>query len=318
MPMQTVTAAFQLLADTVRAFLQDKATLYAAGLAYYAVFSLAPLLVFVIAVAGFFIGRSAANDQIIRQLQLVLGMELGGFVEELVTAVSNQNSTGTVTVLSLVGLFFGAAGIFNHARNSINILWGLVARRPHSTRDWLLMARSRAIPFLMVFLFGGVLGAVVLLDTLLSMVQHRLAILFPELALALPSVSRILVPLLTFATFAFIYKLLPDARARWRDILPGALLATALFLVGRTLLVFFLDRSQTGSAFGAAGSLVVLLVWVYFSANILLLGAEFIKLYALRHGRPIRPNTVARFEGDPVMEEPPPGPAELPLDERVL
>jgi len=305
MPMQTVTAAFQLLADTVRAFLQDKATLYAAGLAYYAVFSLAPLLVFVIAVAGFFIGRSAANDQIIRQLQLV-------------TAVSNQNSTGTVTVLSLVGLFFGAAGIFNHARNSINILWGLVARRPHSTRDWLLMARSRAIPFLMVFLFGGVLSAVVLLDTLLSMVQHRLAILFPELALALPSVSRILVPLLTFATFAFIYKLLPDARARWRDLLPGALLATALFLVGRTLLVFFLDRSQTGSAFGAAGSLVVLLVWVYFSANILLLGAEFIKLYALRHGRPIRPNTVARFEGDPVMEEPPPGPAELPLDERVL
>jgi len=131
--MQTVLAAFRLLADTVRAFLQDKATLYAAGLAYYTVFSLAPLLVFVIAVAGFFIGRSAANDQIVRQLQILLGAELGGFVEELVTAVSNQNSTGAVTALSLLGLFFGAAGIFNQTRNSINILWGLVARPPRNT-----------------------------------------------------------------------------------------------------------------------------------------------------------------------------------------
>ena len=315
--MQTVLAAFRLLADTVRAFLQDKATLYAAGLAYYTVFSLAPLLVFVIAVAGFFIGRSAANDQIVRQLQILLGAELGGFVEELVTAVSNQNSTGAVTALSLLGLFFGAAGIFNQTRNSINILWGLVARPPRSTRDWLLTARARAIPFLMVFLFGLVLSAVVLLDTLLTLVQNRLAAFFPEWSAALPSVSRVFVPLLAFVTFSFMYKLLPDARARWRDILPGAALASVLFLVGRFLLAFFLDRSQTGSAFGAAGSLVVLLVWVYFSANILLLGAEFTKLYALRHGRPIRPSTVARFEGDPIIEEPP-GPSELPLDERVL
>jgi len=158
---------------------------------------------------------------------------------------------------------------------------------------------------------------VVLLDTLLSLVQHRLAAFFPAWSEALPSVSRVFVPLLAFVTFAFMYKLLPDARARWRDILPGAALAAVLFLVGRVLLTFFLDRSQTGSAFGAAGSLVVLLVWVYFSANILLLGAEFIKLYALRHGRPIRPSTMARFEGDPIIEEPS-GPTELPLDERVL
>lgn len=316
--MQMIKAGFRLLADSVAAFLQDKATLYAAGLAYYTIFSLAPLLVFVIAVAGFFIGRSAASDQIVMQLQIIVGAELGGFLEDLVRAASDRTSVGTATALSLIGLLFGASGIFNQIRNSVDILWGLVVRSPRSTRDWLLAARSRAIPFLMVFLFGLVLSAVVLLDTVLSLVQNRLAGFFPELSQALPSLSRILVPLLALVTFALIYKLLPDARVRWRDILPGAVLATVLFLAGRSLLALFLERNQTGSAFGAAGSLVVLLVWVYFSANVLLLGAEFIKLYALRHGRPIRPNAVARFDGDPVAEEHGDRPAGLSLDERVL
>ena len=315
--METIVAGLKLLRDTVSAFLQDKAMLYAAGLAYYTVFSLAPLLVFIIAVAGFFIGRSAASDQIVQQLQMIMGAELGGFLEELVAAVADQTGTGTITALSVAGLLFGAAGIFNQIRNSVDILWGLVVRPPRSGRDWLLTVRSRAIPFVMVFFFGLVLSAVVMLDTVLVLVENRLAAFFPELSAALPSLGGVFVPLLAFATFALIYKLLPDARARWRDILPGAALATILFLIGRYLLAVYLDKSQTGSAFGAAGSLVVLLLWVYVSANILLLGAEFIKLYALRHGRPIRPSAVARFEGDPV-EELPPGPTGLPLDERVL
>lgn len=307
-----------LLRDTVSAFMQDRATIYAAGLAYYTVFSLAPLLVFVVTVAGFFIGRSAASEQIIVQLGLIVGAELGGFLEELLDALNDQSSAGTITAVSLIGLLFGATGIFNQIKNSVNILWGLVPRRPRGARGYLQMARSRAIPFLMVFLFGLLLSAVVLIDTVLGLVQSRLAVFFPELAAALPSLGRILVPALTLVTFVLIYKLLPDARVRWRDLWPGALLATLLFLVGRLLLVFFLDYSNTGSAFGAAGSLVVLLVWVFFSANLLLLGAEFVKLYTTRFGQPIRPGPAARFEGDPIVEEGAPGPSSLSLDERVL
>ena len=307
-----------LLRDTVAAFLQDRATIYAAGLAYYTVFSLAPLLVFVVTVAGFFIGRSAASEQIVFQLQLIVGEELGGFLEELLGALNDRSSAGTITLISLAGLIFGATGIFNQIKNSVNILWGLVPRRPRGARDYLHLVRSRAIPFLMVFVFGLLLSAVVLIDTILGVVQSRLAVFFPELAELLPSLGRFVVPTLTLFTFALIYKLLPDARVRWRDIWPGALLATVLFLVGRYLLVLFLDYSNTGSAFGAAGSLVVLLVWVFFSANILLLGVEFIKLYATRFGHPIRPGPTARFEGDPIVEEGAPGPAGLSLDERVL
>jgi membrane protein len=313
-----IKSIFLLLRDTVSAFLQDRATIYAAGLAYYAVFSLAPLLVFVVTVAGLFIGRSAASEQIIFQLQLIVGAELGGFLEGLLGAINDRSSAGTITAISLVGLLFGATGIFNQIKNSVNILWGLVPRRPRGTRGYLQMARSRAVPFLMVFLFGLLLSAVVLIDTVLGLVQSRLSVFFPELGAALPSLSRIIVPALTLVTFALIYKLLPDAHVRWRDIWPGAVLAALLFLVGRFLLVFFLDYSNTGSAFGAAGSLVVLLVWVFFSANILLLGAEFIKLYATRFGHPIRPGPTARFEGDPIVEEGAPGPSGLSLDERVL
>ena len=316
--MQTIKSVLILLRDTVAAFLQDRATIYAAGLAYYTVFSLAPLLVFVVTVAGFFIGRSAASDQIVIQLQMIVGPDLGGFLEELLVALNDQSSAGTVTVVSLVGLLFGAGGIFNQIKNSVNILWGLVPRRPRGTRDYLHMVRSRAIPFLMVFLFGFMLSAAVLVDTVLALAQSRLAVFFPELAEALPSLSRIIVPVLTFVTFALSYKLLPDARVRWRDVWPGALLATLLFQFGRYLLTLFLDFSGTGSAYGAAGALVVLLVWVFFSANMLLLGAEFIKLYATRFGRPIRPGPTARFEGDPIVEEGAPGPSGLSLDERVL
>ena len=316
--MQTIKSVLILLRDTVAAFLQDRATIYAAGLAYYTVFSLAPLLVFVVTVAGFFIGRSAASDQIVIQLQMIVGPDLGGFLEELLVALNDQSSAGTVTLVSLVGLLFGAGGIFNQIKNSVNILWGLVPRRPRGTRDYLHMVRSRAIPFLMVFLFGFMLSATVLVDTVLALAQSRLAVFFPELAEALPSLSRIIVPVLTFVTFALSYKLLPDARVRWRDVWPGALLATLLFQFGRYLLTLFLDFSGTGSAYGAAGSLVVLLVWVFFSANLLLLGAEFIKLYATRFGRPIRPGHTARFEGDPIVEEGAPGPSGLSLDERVL
>ena len=123
-------------------------------------------------------------------------------------------------------------------------------RRPRGTRDYLHMVRSRAIPFLMVFLFGFMLSATVLVDTVLALAQSRLAVFFPKLAEALPSLSRIIVPVLTFVTFALSYKLLPDARVRWRDVWPGALLATLLFQVGRYLLTLFLEISGTGSVYG--------------------------------------------------------------------
>lgn len=316
--MNAVKGIFKLLRDTVAAFMQDRATIYAAGLAYYAVFALAPLMVLVIVIAGFFIGRSNASDQIAVQLGFIFGPQLGAFMDELVIAVNAQVNTGTLTLLSVGGLILAASGIFNQLRNSLNIIWGIVVDQPRDLRGYLALARSRAIPFVMVFLFGLLFSLSVMLDTILNVVESRLGPFFPNLVSLLPLAGRVVIPALTLITFTLVYRILPDARARWRDVLFAAAIVTVLFLGGRFFLAFFLARSNTGSVFGTAGSLIVLLVWIYFSANLLLLGAEFVKLFSARFGQPIRPIRLARFEGDPIVMERPIDIAGLGPDERVV
>jgi len=301
--MRLLHAVFLLIKDSVAAFLRDQATIYAAGLAYYTIFALAPLLILVISVSGFFIGRSAASDQIIRHLEYLVGAQLTGFLEGVVRAINNQAAGGALTVISVVVLLLGASGIFNQLRTALNILWGIVADRPENAREVLLLARSRTIPFLMIFVLGLMLSMVVLLETLAGIVRARLEVLFPEAAALMPSINWFIIPGLTFLTFTLIYKVLPDARTRWRDVALGALLAMLLFLLGRYVLFQFLTPGSNSAVYGAASSLIGLLVWVYYSAIILLFGAEFIKVYAARYGQPIRPSETARFRGDPVISD---------------
>lgn len=292
--MKLIKAIFLLFKDALVAFFEDRATIFAAGLAYYTIFALAPLLVLVTAVAGLFIGPSAAGNQITHQLQFLLGQELAGFLGELSQTLANRTANATATLLSIAVLLFSAGGIFRQLKTALNLIWGIKDVRPKNTREWLILARYRAIPFLMVLIFGLMLSVAVLLDAILAVVNARLMVLFPELS-ALPEIGRLLVPALTFATFLLVFKFLPDAYSRWRDVTVGALVTTGLFLIGRWLLAVFLSFSNTGSVYGAAGSVVVLLLWVYFSAQILLFGAEFTWFYALRHGKPIRPNQLSIF-----------------------
>lgn len=281
--------------DALGAYFKDRAAIYAAGVAYYAVFSVAPLLVFMTAIAGLFIGRSAAGEQIALQLQFLVGPQLANYLTGLVETLTNRTTNATATILALIGLFIGAGGIFNQLRTALHLLWGITDVRPVTLHDWLYVARRRAIPFLMVFVFGLLLSLAFVLEAVLGVVRARFELLFPETAALLPGVGRFLIPLLTFVTFYLIFELLPDAHNRRRDVAAGALVTTILFLIGRRLLIFFLSLSNTGSLYGAAGSIVILLIWVYFSAQIFLYGAEFTRLYAQRHGHPIRPNRTSTF-----------------------
>jgi membrane protein len=284
-----------LFVDAGLEFLRDRATIFAAGLAYFAVFSIAPLLILITAIAGLFIGRSVAGDLISLQLQAVVGSDLAQFLLEIVQTFADQTISRTATVISLIVLFFSAGGIFNQLKTALNYLWGITNVRPKNTAEWVLVARHRAIPFLMVFGFGVLFGIALLIETVLLAVSTRLETFLPNLAAILPRFSALLIPALSLVTFLLIYKLLPDAESRWRDMAVGALVATLLFSVGRRLLAVFFTYSNTGSVFGAAGSIVALLIWVYFSAQILLYGAEFAWLYAERFGRPIRPNPTADY-----------------------
>ncbi len=293
--MKILSGIFRLFKDSLLEFFSDRASIYAAGLAYYTLFSLAPLLVFITSLAGLFIGRANADEQIALQLQYIVGPDLAEFIGETVTALTDQTTNRAATLISIVVLIFGGSGIFRSLKTAINLIWGIVDVRPKNAREWLILVRYRAIPFLMVFLFGFLLSLLVILEAILSTVSARFEVLFPELGAIAPQISLLLLPVLTFITFLLIFKFLPDADSRWRDVAVGALVTTLLFLIGRALLSVFLSFSNTGSIYGAAGSVVILLFWVYYSAQILLFGAEFTQFYALRYGRPISPHVLAEF-----------------------
>lgn len=301
--MKLLKAIFNLFKDALGEFLKDRGTIYAAGLAYYGVFSIAPLLVFATAVAGRIIGRSAAGDQIALQLQYLVGPELAVFLEGIVATLTDRTANATAAILSIGVLLFTAGGIFNQLKIALNIMWGITNVRPRNALEWRVLIRYRAIPFLMVFVLGLLLSLSILLDALILAVSARFEVLFPEVAAILPALSRVVIPILAFVTILLIYKFLPDAYSRVRDVAVGAAATTALLLLGRRLLLLFLSLSDTGSLYGAAGSIVVLLIWVYVSAQILLFGAEFTWVYARRYGVAIRPNRLARFLLD--QERPP-------------
>jgi membrane protein len=294
--MKVLKSVFELIRDTLNAFFADRATIFAAGLAYFTLFALAPLLVIVVTVAGLFIGRSAAGELIIIQFQAIFGPELSSYVMEVVESLADRTLNTTATLFTIAALLVGASGVFNQLKMALNTLWGVSFIQPDNVREWFLLGKRRIMPTLLVFVFGLLLAVSVILDAILGMLQSRLEIFIPAIAQLLPTLNRVLVPSLTFITFFLIYKVLPDATTRWRDIAAGALVATLLFLLGRYLMYVFLTFSDTASLYGAAGSLIVLLIWIYFSAAILLLGAEFTKLYAARFGEPIRPRRMAKIE----------------------
>ncbi len=301
--MSYLKSGFLLLKDAFSEFLKDRASIYAAGLAYYTIFSIAPLIVFVVTIAGFFIDRSLAREQVTLQLQYLVGEDLAGFIDQATTALRDQATSRTATIVSVVGLLIGATGIFRHLTTALNLIWGITDVQPKSRQDWLLLIRYRTIPFLMVFGLGFLLIAAVAVQAIVAAVQARFEVLFPAAGALFPPLSRLLIPLLTFATFMFVFKALPYAHVRWRDAAVGGAVTTILFLIGRAILSLFLSFSNTGSIYGTAGALIILLFWVYYSAQILLYGAEFTWLYALRHGQSIRPNRLARMmEGEAVAD----------------
>lgn len=293
--MKYLKAVFYLFRDAISEYFQDRASIYAAGLAYYTIFSIAPLLVFTTAIAGRFIGRSTAGEQIALQLQYLVGPELADFLSTVVTTLTDRTTNTTAALLSVGALLWTASGIFKNLKTALNLLWGLADVRPRNAREWRVLVRYRAIPFLMVFVFGLLLSLSVLLDAMLQTVGARFGVLFPDVAALLPTLGRLIIPALTFITFLLVFKFFPNAYSRTRDVAVGAAVTTALFILGRHLLQLFLSLTDTGSLYGAAGSIVILLVWVYFSAQILLFGAEFTLVYARRHGVPIRPNRLARW-----------------------
>jgi membrane protein len=270
-----------LIRDTYTAWSQDKAERLAAALAYYTLFSIAPLVIVAVAIAGMVFGEEAARGQISAQFNQMLGPEAAGAIQAMIKSAHRPSAGIIATVVGVITLLLGAAGVFTQIQDAFNTIWHVEPKKSSGLWDTI---KSRFLSFTMVFGVGFILMVSLVLSAALSAVSQYLGDKLPGSEylwrmLELGS-SFLVISLL----FAMLFKGLPDTEVQWRDVWIGALSTSALFTLGKYLIGLYLGRSSVASAYGAAGSLVVLLLWVYYAAQILYFGAELTRVYAQKYG----------------------------------
>lgn len=269
----------------------DKITKMSGSLAYYTVFSMAPLLVMIISLCGIFLGREAVEGKIVSQLSGFVGVDTAVQLQQI---IKNASLAGKSTMAAIIGgitLIVGATSVFAEIQDSINTIWGL---KPKPKRGWLKMIQNRLLSFSVIISLGFLLLVSLAVTALIDGFSERLRAHFPEVTIVVFYIINILITLIvTTVIFGVIFKVLPDAKIKWKDVLAGAIATSILFMLGKFGISFYISKSNVGSTYGTAGSLVVLLLWVYYSSIILYLGAEFTKAFAVKFGSAIHPNDYA-------------------------
>jgi membrane protein len=279
-----------------KGFVDDNASRLAAALACYTLLSMAPLVVLCVAVAGLFFGREAAQGQIAHELGTVVGQSGAKAIESIVANAKNPGSGVLASIGGVVVLLFGASGLFGELQAALNIVWSV---EPKPGRGLWGVIKDRFFSFTMVIGVGFLLLVSLVISAGLAALGKHLANALP-LAPLWQVINTLLSVAVTALIFALMFKIVPDAKVRWRDVWMGAFVTSLLFSLGRLLLGLYIGRSGVSSAYGAAGSIVALVIWVYYSAQILLFGAEFTEAYAARFGSRIEPKeTALSIDGDP-------------------
>ncbi|MBO1074091.1 YihY/virulence factor BrkB family protein [Roseomonas marmotae] len=266
-----------LARQTVLGFIDDEALSRGAAIAFYTVTSLAPVLIIAVAIAGLAFGEDAARGAVVEQLGGLMGQAGAEVVQDIIRSASNPTSGMVASVIGIVTLLITASGVFGEIQASLNKIWR--AEVPDITVSSLL--RARALSLGLVATLGFLLLVSLVISALLAALRASLNTSLPGIAMVV-RVTDIFVSLgLVSALIAAIYKILPDRRLEWRDVVVGAIVTAGLFDLGKMLIGLYLGRSAIGSTYGAAGSVIVVLLWIYYSAQIFLLGAEFTKAHAM-------------------------------------
>ena len=265
-----------------RAWVDDYAPSMGAALAYYTLFSIAPLLLIVISIAGLVFGEDAARGQIFAELREMMGDQGAAAVQGLLQNVSKPSAGIIGTSVGVAALLLGAMSVFGELQNSLDRIWRAPARAGAS--GWWTLVHSRLLSFGMILVLGFLLIVTLVASAALAALGKWWAPFFGAWAALAEGVDFVLSFAVVTATFALIYKIMPRVRIEWRDVWIGAAVTALLFTIGKLLIGLYLGKSSLASGFGAAGSLVVLLIWMYYSAQIFLLGAEFTWVYAHVYG----------------------------------
>jgi membrane protein len=285
--------ALDLLKQAAWDWFDDSAPTLGAAVAYYTVFSLAPLFIIAVAIAGLVFGREAAQGQIFDQLRVLIGDTSAAAMQDVVQSANSKPATGVLaTIVGFVALIIGASGVFAQLQASLNAIWRV---EPKPGRGLWGLVQDRVLSFGFILVVGFLLLISLILTAMIAFIGQWFGAFLPGVETLIQILNAILSLTIITLLFAMIFKFLPDVKIAWRDVWIGALITAGLFTAGKEILGLYLGKSGVASSYGAAGSLIVLLLWVYYSAQIVFFGAEFTKAYANKHGSRVTPaeNAVA-------------------------
>jgi len=281
----------QVLIKTFKGVGEDKIPKLSASLAYTTVFSLGPLLVVIIYLCGLFLGQEAIQGTIYRQMQQFIGNDAALQLQTIIKSATVSKKENIAAIIGIVTLVLTATAVFAEIQDSINTIWGL---KPKPKKGWLKIITNRVLSFSMIITLGFLLLVSLAISAAVDALSDRLKSNFPDAAVIIFYIINLLLSfLITMFFFLVIYKVLPDAKIKWKDVLPGAITAAVLFTIGKFVISLYISSRNIGTTYGAAGSLVILLLWVYYSSLILYLGAEFAKAWAIKYGSKIHPSDYA-------------------------
>lgn len=277
-----------LLKESFQEFIADNGLKLSAALSYYTIFSLPPLLIIIISLCGIFFGDKAVNGEIFRQINGLVGVNAAIQIQEIIKNVKLSGNNTFFTSIGIFVLIIGASGVFAEIQDSINYIWDIKAK---PKRGLIKFVINRLMSFSMIASVGFLFLVGLIVNSLMNVLNKHLIVYLPHLNINLFfAINLIIVFIIITLLFTIIFKILPDGKIVLRDCIIGASFTAILFMIGKFAIGAYLSRSSVASVYGAAGSLILILAWVYYSAIILYFGAEFTKVYAHIHGDKITPN----------------------------
>lgn len=279
------------MVHTFNGFVDNKVLKLSGSLAYFTVFSIGPMLLVMIFLADVFYGRVAVEGRIFDQLNGLVGPVAANQIQDIIRNATLSGKTTLTAIIGFTTLLIGATTVFSEIQDSINAIWNL---KPKPKKGWLKILMNRLLSFSVVVGLGFVLLVSLIVNGLIEGMMDRLQQNYPDLTVRLVYIFNLLITFIVITLlFSVIYKVLPDAKIKWKDVLIGSMSTAVLFMLGKFAMTFYIGTSDIGSTYGTAGSLVVLLLWVYYSSVILYFGAEFTKSWAAMYGSRIYPTQYA-------------------------
>jgi len=294
------SSLYEVVRQAISNFAKDRVLKLSAALAYYTIFALPPLLLMLISITGIFYGEDAVRGKVFGQINGLVGDKAALQIQEMIKALHLSGDTKWATIVAIITLILAASGIFGEIQDSINMIWGLKVK---PKKGFIKIVINRLISFSLIISIGFVMLVALIINGFLALLSDRLNFILRGININLLLLVDYLLQFGAISVFfAIIFKVLPDAKIAWKDVAIGALVTSLLFIAGKFIIGYYLSSNRVITAYGATGSIILVLVWVYYSAAILYFGAEFTQVYVQRYGSAIKPNRYAVWVENKLIE----------------